>query len=62
MMVVDTLYKPNINADAKHISFVLLKFVTVLIRLMFFKYLFGKNVPNLRNPYCLKKNGGSAQF
>ena len=56
------MYKPNINADAKHISFVLLKFVTVLIRLMFFKYLFGKNVPNLRNPYCLKKNGGSTQF
>ena len=28
MMVVDTLYKPNINADAKHISFVLLKFFT----------------------------------
>ena len=49
--------KPNINADAKHLSFVLLKFVTVLIRLMF-----GKNVPNLRNPYCLKKNAGSAQF
>ena len=59
MMVVDTLYKPNINADAKHISFVLLKFL--LIRLMFFKYLFGKNVavPNLRNSHCLKKDGGS---
>ena len=28
MMVVATLYKPNINAVAKHISCVLLKFVT----------------------------------
>ena len=28
MMVVATLYKPNINADVNHISYVLLKFVT----------------------------------
>ena len=28
MMIVSTLYKPNINAVAKHISCVLLKFVT----------------------------------
>ena len=28
MMILATLYKPNINADAKHIFCVLLKFVT----------------------------------
>ena len=28
MMILATLYKPNINADAKHTYCVLLKFVT----------------------------------